>query len=83
MIPTVLIIGLIVGIAPARSLRAKAIGAAVLATAWALLITFTLDGGLATVGVAWLVAAVNAALGIAVGAGLWALIVRVRQPASA
>lgn len=74
MIPTLIAIGLILGLIPALSLRYKAVVTVVSAVGWAAYVAFGIDGSLASVLLGFALAVANTAIGIAIGMGVVVLV---------
>ncbi len=79
MIPTLMVIGLILGLIPALRLRYTAVVTVVIAIGWAALVAFGDDGSFGPVFLGFALAMANTALGIAIGMGVVALI-RLSRP---
>jgi len=72
VIPTVILVGFIVGVLPRMTWRTKAIIGVGVAVAWAVLIAVTLDASAASVAGAFGLGLANAAVGVLLGLGLLA-----------
>lgn len=74
MFPTLMAFGLILGIIPALPLRAKAGVTVVAAAGWATYVALGLDVSWGSAALGFVLAAANAAIGIAMGIGMVACV---------
>lgn len=74
MIPTLIALGLVLGLVPALRLWYKAGVTVVAAVGWAAYVAFGVDGSLGSVLLGFVLAVANTAIGIAIGMGVVALV---------
>lgn len=82
MIPTMIIVGLILGVIPALQWRWLVIASVIVSIGFGVVIAVSPDGSIGSGALAFLLALVNTAVGVAIGVGIVALVRRVSRGSS-